>query len=47
MADEAALFALAPKRVHDAEGPGRRGFAFWQAARHGGALIWCKRLMQW
>ncbi|SMD06072.1 ImuA family protein [Primorskyibacter flagellatus] len=40
MADEAATFALAPARVHEAEGPGRRAFALWQAARHDGPLIW-------
>lgn len=40
MPDEAAPVALAPKRVHEAEGPGRRAFALWQAARHDGALIW-------
>lgn len=33
-------FALAPSRVHEAEGPGRRSFALFQAARHAGALIW-------
>ncbi|RKF14789.1 hypothetical protein D6850_07890 [Roseovarius spongiae] len=40
MADETAPPALAPARVHEAEGPGRRAFALWQAARHDGPLIW-------
>lgn len=35
-----ALPALAPARVHEAEGPGRRAFALFQAARHPGPLIW-------
>ncbi len=35
----AGRFALAPARVHEAEGPGRRGFALLQAARHSGPLI--------
>lgn len=32
--------ALAPGRVHEAEGIGRRAFALFQAARHAGPLIW-------
>lgn len=32
--------ALAPARVHEAEGLGRRSFALFQAARHAGPLIW-------
>lgn len=32
--------ALAPARVHEAEGPGRRSFALSQAARCSGPLIW-------
>lgn len=33
-------FALTAKRVHEVEGGGRRAFALFQAARHGGALVW-------
>lgn len=33
-------FALAPHRVHEAEGPGRRAFALFQAARLAGPLVW-------
>lgn len=33
-------FDLAPRRVHEAEGRGRRAFALFQAARHPGALVW-------
>ncbi len=40
MADEAPPLTLAPARVHEAEGPGRRAFALWQAARYEGPLIW-------
>ncbi|WP_282127999.1 ImuA family protein [Roseobacter litoralis] len=32
--------ALAARRVHEAEGFGRRTFALFQAARHPGPLIW-------
>ncbi|GAA0307862.1 hypothetical protein [Rhodovulum strictum] len=32
--------ALRPARVHEAEGPGRRAFAVFQAARHPGPLVW-------
>ncbi|WP_037374270.1 ImuA family protein [Sediminimonas qiaohouensis] len=32
--------ALAPARVHEAEGRGRQAFALLQAARHAGPLIW-------
>lgn len=32
--------ALAPRRVHEAEGLGRHSFALFQATRHSGALIW-------
>ena len=31
---------LAPARVHEAMGRGRRAFALFQAARHPGPLIW-------
>ncbi len=31
---------LAPARVHEAAGIGRRAFALFQAARHPGPLIW-------
>ncbi len=34
------VFALVRKRVHEAEGRGRRAFALFQAARHLGPLIW-------
>lgn len=34
------LLSLAPSRVHEAEGPGRRAFALFQAARHAASLIW-------
>lgn len=33
-------FALRPRRVHEAEGRGRRAFALFQAARHTGSLVW-------
>jgi protein ImuA len=33
-------FKLRPKRVHEAEGRGRRAFALFQAARHPGPLVW-------
>ncbi|WP_050526527.1 ImuA family protein [Pseudorhodobacter aquimaris] len=33
-------FSLRPKRVHEAEGRGRRAFALFQAARHSGPLVW-------
>lgn len=33
-------FDLRPRRVHEAEGRGRRAFALFQAARHPGPLIW-------
>ncbi|WP_444666206.1 ImuA family protein [Cereibacter changlensis] len=33
-------FALAGRRVHEAEGRGRRAFALFQAARHQGPLVW-------
>lgn len=33
-------FALRPRRVHEAEGRGRRAFALFQAARHTGPLVW-------
>jgi protein ImuA len=33
-------FALRAKRVHEAEGRGRRAFAWFQAARHQGPLVW-------
>lgn len=32
--------ALAPARMHEAEGRGRRAFALFQAARHPGPLFW-------
>lgn len=31
---------LAPARVHEAQGPGRRAFALFQAMRHPGPLVW-------
>lgn len=31
---------LRPRRVHEAEGLGRRAFALFQAARHPGPLVW-------
>ena len=31
---------LLRKRVHEAEGRGRRAFALFQAARHPGPLVW-------
>lgn len=34
------LLSLASSRVHEAEGPGRRAFALFQAARHDAPLIW-------
>lgn len=33
-------FDLRPRRVHEAEGRGRRAFALCQAARHPGPLVW-------
>lgn len=33
-------FTLLCKRVHEAEGRGRRAFALFQAARHPGSLVW-------
>lgn len=33
-------FALRPRRVHEAEGRGRRAFALLQAMRHPGPLVW-------
>ena len=33
-------FSLLRKRVHEAEGRGRRAFALFQAARHPGSLVW-------
>lgn len=33
-------FSLYPRRVHEAEGRGRRAFALFQAARHPGPLVW-------
>ena len=33
-------FDLHPRRVHEAEGRGRRTFALFQAARHPGPLVW-------
>ena len=36
----ADLFGLRPRRVHEAEGRGRRAFALFQAARHPGPLVW-------
>lgn len=36
----ADLFALLPRRVHEAEGRGRRTFALYQATRHSGPLVW-------
>lgn len=33
-------FTLASRRVHEAEGRGRRAFAGFQAARHPGPLVW-------
>lgn len=33
-------FTLLRKRVHEAEGRGRRAFALFQAARHPGPLVW-------
>ncbi|AXC50959.1 hypothetical protein DRW48_00305 [Paracoccus suum] len=32
--------ALRARRVHEAEGGGRRAFALFQAARHAGPLVW-------
>jgi protein ImuA len=32
--------SLAPARVHEAQGRGRRAFALFQAARHPGPLVW-------
>ena len=34
------VFTLVRKRVHEAEGRGRRAFALFQAARHPGPLVW-------
>lgn len=33
-------FALCARRVHEAEGRGRRAFALFQAVRHPGPLVW-------
>lgn len=33
-------FDLHPRRVHEAEGRGRRAFALFQAVRHPGPLVW-------
>jgi protein ImuA len=33
-------FDLRPRRVHEAEGRGRRAFALFQASRHPGPLVW-------
>lgn len=33
-------FALRSRRVHEAEGRGRRAFALFQAVRHPGPLVW-------
>lgn len=33
-------FVLRQRRVHEAEGRGRRAFALFQAARHPGPLVW-------
>ena len=33
-------FTLAGGRVHEAEGPGRRAFALFQALRHPGPVLW-------
>lgn len=33
-------FSLAPARMHEAEGSGRRAFAVFQALRHPGPLVW-------
>jgi protein ImuA len=33
-------FSLAKRRVHEAEGRGRRAFAVFQAARHSGPWVW-------
>ena len=33
-------FTLRQRRVHEAEGRGRRAFALFQAARHPGPLVW-------
>ena len=33
-------FVLMRKRVHEAEGRGRRAFALFQAVRHPGSLVW-------
>lgn len=35
-----AEMTLAPGRVHEVEGPGRRAFALWQAARRPGPVVW-------
>lgn len=37
---DADVFTLAHKRVHEAEGRGRRAFALFQAARYAGPLVW-------
>ena len=36
----AAALTLAPARVHEAGGPGRRSFALFQAARSSGPVVW-------
>ena len=38
--DLAPALSLAPARVHEAMGRGRRAFALFQAARHPGPLVW-------
>ena len=40
MAEEPGPFALRAHRVHEAQGPGRRAFAPFQAAHHPGPLVW-------
>lgn len=34
--------ALAPARIHEAEGPGRHAFGVFQAARHPGPVFWIR-----
>ena len=33
-------FSLTPRRVHEVEGPGRRGFAVFQTLRHFSTVLW-------